>query len=603
MPTEVKVPELGDGISSGDVLSVLVSEGDQVEVDQDIVELETDKAVAPVPSTVAGKVVKVLVKEGESVSIGATLIEVEGAEAESESASSDDDDATDAAAEDAAAEEDEAPADDEAEAADESDNESDEQADEDSDEEAKPASSGDDGEEQDVVVPELGDGIEAGDVLNVLVEVGDEIDVEQGIVELETDKAVAEVPSTLKGKVTEIHVKQGDTAKVGGKLITVAVAAGKKKQPAKKKPAKKEAAEKKETAKKKESPKKNESPKEKESQQEKPKVAKAEPATATADRGDGDSNGQTAPAGPAVRRFARELGIDLTTVQGTGPHGRITKEDVRASVRQLTKAATSQESATRPAPRDAGLSKAKAPSAASDVDKWGPVRRERLTKIRKTIAAKMVESSTTIPHLTNFDDADVTELEKIRQASKEDYAASGVKLTSMPFVIKAVASALLRHPVVNASLDMESGEVIYKDYVNIGIAVDTDRGLVVPALRNVDQLGIPQIAHGLSRIADMARDANFAIEDLRGGTFTISNLGAIGGTYSTPIINAPEVAILLVGRSRMLPMVVDGEIEPRLVMPLSLSYDHRLVDGAAAARFLNDVKGYLQAPGRLLLAP
>ncbi|MEX1223034.1 MAG: 2-oxo acid dehydrogenase subunit E2, partial [Pirellulales bacterium] len=448
---------------------------------------------------------------------------------------------------------------------------------------------------------------EGGDVLNVLVGEGDEIDVEQGVIELETDKAVAEVPSTVQGKVTAIHVKVGESVKVGGKLITVAAAAkqgqaDKKKKANKAEPKKKEKQEAKKEAKQ-EPPKKQPQAKPAADEAKQKKPAKSAAAPAEADRGDGDSNGQTAPAGPAVRRFARELGIDLATVQGTGPHGRITKDDVRASVRQLTKAAASQETATRPAPRDAGLSQAKPPSAAADVDKWGPVRRERLTKIRKTIAAKMVESSTTIPHLTNFDDADVTELEKIRQASKEDYAASGVKLTTMPFVIKAVASALSRHPVVNASLDLESGEVIYKDYVNIGIAVDTDRGLVVPCLRNVDQLGIPQIAHGLSRIADMARDANFAIEDLRGGTFTISNLGAIGGTYSTPIINAPEVAILLVGRSRMLPMVVDGEIEPRLVMPLSLSYDHRLVDGAAAARFLNDVKGYLQAPGRLLLAP
>ncbi|MFM9116067.1 MAG: 2-oxo acid dehydrogenase subunit E2, partial [Planctomycetota bacterium] len=228
---------------------------------------------------------------------------------------------------------------------------------------------------------------------------------------------------------------------------------------------------------------------------------------------------------------------------------------------------------------------------------------ERMTKIRKTIATKMHESWTTVPRVTNMDDADITELEKIRQASKEDYAARGIKLTSLPFVIKAVAMALRNNPVLNASIDMESGTIIYKDYINIGIAVDSDRGLVVPSLRAVDDLSIAEIARRLAGVADMVRDNSFAIDDLRGSTFTISNLGAVGGSYATPIINTPEVAILLVGRARQLPVVIDNQIVPRLMLPLSLSYDHRLVDGGAAARFLNDVITYLKAPSRLLLAP
>ena len=215
----------------------------------------------------------------------------------------------------------------------------------------------------------------------------------------------------------------------------------------------------------------------------------------------------------------------------------------------------------------------------------------------------MLASYSTIPQLTNFDDVDTTELERIRQESKADYAASGIKLTAMPFLVKSVASALKRHPVINASIDLEAKETIYKEYVNIGIAVDTEKGLVVPVLRDADLKSIPQIARELSAIADSARSGSFKVEDLRGGTFTISNLGAIGGTYSTPIINPPEVAILLVGRSRMLPQYIDGEFQPRLMMPLSITYDHRIVDGAAAARFLNEVKGYLANPGRLLLAP
>ena len=215
----------------------------------------------------------------------------------------------------------------------------------------------------------------------------------------------------------------------------------------------------------------------------------------------------------------------------------------------------------------------------------------------------MFESYSTIPQLTNFDDVDVTELERIRKDSKEDYASQGIKLTAMPFLIKAVASALKQYPVVNASIDVEANETIYKEYVNIGIAVDTDKGLIVPVLRDADHKNIPQIARALAQMSDAARSGSFTVDDLRGGTFTISNLGAIGGTYSTPIINPPEVAILLIGRSRTMPQYLDGELQPRLMMPLSLTYDHRIVDGAAAARFLNEVKGYLASPGRLLLAP
>ena len=205
--------------------------------------------------------------------------------------------------------------------------------------------------------------------------------------------------------------------------------------------------------------------------------------------------------------------------------------------------------------------------------------------------------------VTNFDDADVTDLERLRQASKDDYAAQGLKLTTMPFLIKAVATALRHHPEINAVIDSENEQVIYKEYVNVGIAVDTERGLVVPVLRNVDRMGIPEITRALAELAGKGRGGQFPINELRGGTFTVSNLGAIGGQYSTPVVNVPEVAILLVGRSRKLPVVMpDDSIAPRMMMPLSLSYDHRLVDGAVAARFLNDVIGFLEAPSRLLLA-
>ncbi|HJT36397.1 MAG TPA: 2-oxo acid dehydrogenase subunit E2, partial [Pirellulales bacterium] len=299
-----------------------------------------------------------------------------------------------------------------------------------------------------------------------------------------------------------------------------------------------------------------------------------------------------APAGPATRRLARELGVDLNRVTGSGPSGRITEEDVKKAVRE------SAIQAPLPGKRTPAI-----PDASPSQDQYGPTQIQRLPKIRKTIALNMARSSSTIPHVTNFDDADITELEGIRKGSMADYVGSEVKLTMMAFVMKAVAHSLQQHPVVNATLDLENDQIIYKDYVNLGVAVDTPRGLVVPVMRDVDRLTIPQIAQQLADMTGRVRNNQFGMDDMRGGTFTISNLGAIGGTYSTPIINHPEVAILLIGRSRKLPVVMDNdELKVRLMMPLSLSYDHRLVDGAAAARFLNEVKNYLQVPGRLLLA-
>jgi pyruvate dehydrogenase E2 component (dihydrolipoamide acetyltransferase) len=234
-------------------------------------------------------------------------------------------------------------------------------------------------------------------------------------------------------------------------------------------------------------------------------------------------------------------------------------------------------------------------------DNWGDIRREKMTKIRRTIAAQMAKSAATIPHVTNFDDADITDLEHLRKNVPEGYLGQGVKLTTLPFVLRAVGLALLKHPTLNASLDDEQQEIVYKQYVNLGVAVDTPRGLVVPVLRNADRLSIPQIAKELGTLSQKARDASFSIEEIRGGSFTISNMGAVGGAYSTPIINHPEVAILLVGRARWMPVSRESIIESRFMLPLSLSYDHRLVDGAAAARFLNEVISFLQNPGTLLL--
>jgi pyruvate dehydrogenase E2 component (dihydrolipoamide acetyltransferase) len=451
-----------------------------------------------------------------------------------------------------------------------------------------------------IKLPNLGDGVDTGDVLEVLVKQGDLVARDQGIIELETGKATVQVPSSAAGKVLQIHVKPGQTIPPGTVLLTLEAAAAEAAQPAA--PAPKPAAQAPKPApssKPAPAPAAQAAPKPAPAPQPIPAPPKPQPATAVVESRpptpdprpplpEPTHDGNVA-AGPAVRRFAREVGVDLARVTGSGPGGRITREDVLAVVRQA-----SQTAAAAPG---------KAKSTATARDNWGPVRHEKLPRIRKTIAAKMHESWTTCPRVTNFDDADVTDLEKLRTSSKDDYAKKGIKLTSLPFVIKAVASALKDHPTINASIDLEQDQITYKEYVNIGIAVDTERGLVVPSLRGADELSIPDIARALADLSDKVRDGSFTVADLQGSTFTISNLGAIGGTYSTPIINTPEVAILLVGRSRKMPVVIDDEIAIRLMMPLSLAYDHRLVDGATAARFLNDVIDYLEAPSRLLLAP
>lgn len=447
-----------------------------------------------------------------------------------------------------------------------------------------------------ITLPHLGESIESGDVLAILVSEGDTIRADQDILEIETDKATMPIPSTAAGKVVKLLVSEGDTVAVGAALLELEpLDAAESPEPTAQAPAEPTPVPPPAP------PKPTSAPASAAPAEAAPRVAaapavvespKAETRAAQVSVEDIPGDGYaSAAAGPAVRRLARELGVELRRVRPTGVGGRVTEDDVRAHVRSAN-----EQSASAAKP---GVTPPGKPAS----DGQGGVRREKLSRLRQTIARNMLESYSTIPQLTNFDDVDTTELERIRQESKADYAASGIKLTAMPFLVKAIASSLKLHPVINASIDLEANETIYKEYVNIGIAVDTDKGLVVPVLRDADRKSIPQIARELAAIAESARSGSFSVDDLRGGTFTISNLGAIGGTYSTPIINPPEVAILLAGRSRMMPQYIAGELKPRLMMPLSITYDHRIVDGAAAARFLNDVKGYLANPGRLLLAP
>ena len=469
-----------------------------------------------------------------------------------------------------------------------------------------------------IKLPSLGEGVDSGDVLEILVKVGDVIKKDQSLVELETDKATVSVPSPFTGKILSVAVKEGETIKTGMVIATIEAVASAAPAPAPVAPPPPPAA----AA---PAPKPVETPKvERPAPQPvaPPSVAAAPqvspqvvppvaPMPIAADVGLLNSD-DIIPAGPAIRRFAREVGVDLTGVTGTGEGGRITREDVLTVVRHANQTARNvPQTATVGSPQarenaatsTASKGQENALPGAVASDDYGQIRVERMSKIRKTIASQMHKSWSTAPRVVNFDDADVTELEAFRQSSKDDYAARGIKLTTLPFLVKAVASALKHHPTINATVDMENEQIIYRDYVNVGIAVDTDRGLVVPTLKNTDKLSIPDIAFGLVDLSQKVRTNNFGMSDIRGGTFTISNLGAIGGTYSTPIINVPEVAILLVGRTRKLPVVMeDDSIQPRLMMPLSLAYDHRLVDGGTAARFLNDVIAYLEAPSRLLLA-
>jgi len=475
-----------------------------------------------------------------------------------------------------------------------------------------------------IKLPSLGEGVESGDVLEIYVKVGDVVKIEQSLLELETDKATVAVPSPLAGKILSISIKEGETVKVGQVIGTIEAtgapatpAAPSKPEPSNPAPVAPAPVASAPVAPVAPPVTKPIAPAPTPVAPTKPFAPVAPAVSAVTSATVAEVSEDVIPAGPAVRRFAREVGVDLSGVSGSGDHGRITREDVLSIVRHQGQAA-----ATKPVASPQPSSQASAPAAAvaespakaaaskgiekpgtPATDEYGPIRVDRMTKIRKTIANQMDKSWSTVPRVVNFDDADVTELEAFRQSSKDDYASRGIKLTTMPFLIKAVATALRHHGALNAVIDTENDQIIYKDYVNLGIAIDTDRGLVVPTLKNADRMSIPDIAYALAELSNRVRNNNFAVSDLRGGTFTISNLGAIGGTYSTPIVNVPEVAILLVGRSRKLPMVMpDDTIKPRLMMPLSLAYDHRLVDGATAARFLNDIIAYLEAPSRLLLA-
>jgi len=429
-------------------------------------------------------------------------------------------------------------------------------------------------------LPELGENVESGDLIKVLVSVGDAIEKDQPVIELETEKATIEVPSPVSGTVKEIHVKEGQKVKVGQLVLTVEDgAAGKAEAKAEKKaePTPEAPEKKAKTAK---GPAKVEEAGE---ERKAPAPAEARPPVPAAPPPRPEVAREVAPAAPSVRRLARELGVDINQVPGSGPGGRISDEDVKAYAKRLI----TEGVAARPAAAPVAV-------PLPDFSKWGEIERKPMSNVRRKTAEHMSYAWSSIPHVTHYDKADITELEQFRKRHSEQVQAAGGKLTVTAIALKVVASALKVFPQFAASIDTARNEVIYKKYCHIGVAVDTDRGLLVPVIRDADQKNIIELAVELQNLSEKARSKKLTLEDMAGGAFTITNLGGIGGTAFSPIVNAPEVAILGMARGRWEPVYVKGLFQPRLLLPLSLSYDHRLIDGADAARFLRWVAEALE---------
>jgi pyruvate dehydrogenase E2 component (dihydrolipoamide acetyltransferase) len=569
--TEFKLPELGENIEQGDLVRLMISPGADVKEGQPVMELETDKAVIEVPSSVSGVVREIRVKEGDKLKVGQVIFTVEngtGAKAQASEATAAPPKASASAAP--------------AQATDSRPQTIERRA---TPAPAVRAALG----AAEFKLPELGENIEQGDLVRLMIAPGTRVSEGQPVMELETDKAVVEVPSSVSGVVKEIRVKEGDKVKVGQVIFTLE--GGAAPQPAKPAP----------------------EPVEHVSGQQAARLAfhlamKAEgkteeqalppdqpiqaPPTFTMPvqlgKVAGTEQRDPVPAAPHVRRLAREIGLDIYNVTGTGPGGRITEDDVKACAKATLAAAVSAAQE----PQAARFSEPKLP----DFTKWGKVERVSMRGVRRKTAEHLREAWVTIPHVTQHDRADITELEQLRARFAPRVEEAGGKMTVTAIALKVCASALKVFPQFNASIDMEKEEIVYKQYIGIGVAADTDRGLLVPVIRDVDKKNIVELAAELSQLSKKARDKKLTPDEMEGGTFTITNLGGIGGTAFTPIVNHPEVAILGLSRGRMEPEWINGKFEPRLILPLSLSYDHRLIDGADAARFLRWIAEAFEQP-------
>jgi pyruvate dehydrogenase E2 component (dihydrolipoamide acetyltransferase) len=552
---QFRVPELGEGIDQATVIDVMVKPGDTVRAGQEVVEVETEKASMGVPISTAGTVGKVLVKRGDKVSVGTPLLELT-TEAASDGKKKEPVQPKSNAAEKPAEEKPKAIA---------------------------PAESHDGAPKSvEFHLPELGEGVDSGTVVGISVKPGQAIAAEQTLIEVETEKATIPVPSNVAGKVESIKVRVGQKVSTGSLVAVIqADAAAPAAKPVAKQPPKSEA-------------KPATKPVEADGHQGSPAPipALSRPVARRVAR---NGQSETVPAGPATRRLARELGVDLQEVTGSAPGGRVTQDDIKAFVRGLPK---------RPTAGQLGAATGIPIPALPDFSKFGPIERKPFTGLRKAIAKNLSLAWSIAPQVTQHDLADVTELEASRKRALERAGKDSPKITMTVLAVKACVAALKAFPHFNSSYDAnagENGELILKGYYHIGIAVDTERGLVVPVIRDADKKSVHELAKEMTELAEKARSGKLALDEMRGGTFTITNLGGIGGTAFSPIINYPEVAILGLSKSSWQPVVRDNKIEPRLMLPLSVTYDHRVIDGADGARFTAWLAYWFADPGRTLM--
>ena len=567
--TEFKLPELGENIDQGDLVRLMITPGTSVQEGQLVMELETDKAVIEVPSSVSGVVQEIRVKEGDKLKVGQVIFTVEngaGTRAKNVDTQVKAPDRAPAPVPREHPRPDVAPL-----AA------------------TAPVIAGSRQGATEFRLPALGENIDQGDLVRMMVGPGTRVSEGQPVMELETDKAVVEVPSSVSGVVKEIYVKEGDKVKVGQIIFTLegALSAAPDRRASE--------------------------PVEHVSGQQAARLAfhlamKAEGKTeeqalppdqplqplpaftmpVQLGKVAGTEQREPVPAAPHVRRLARELGLDIYNIPGSGPGGRISEDDVKA----FAKAALTAAVAAVRAPQAARFAEPELP----DFTKWGKVERVSMRGVRRKTAEHLREAWNTVPHVTQQDRADITELEQLRAKFAPRAEEAGGKMTVTAIALKVCASALKVFPQFNASIDIQTEEIVYKQFINIGVAVDTDRGLLVPVFRDVDKKNIVELAAELSQLSKKAREKKLTPDEMEGGTFTITNLGGIGGTAFTPIVNYPEVAILGLSRGRMEPEWINGKFEPRLILPLSLSYDHRLIDGADAARFLRWIAEAFEQP-------
>ncbi|MEW4529792.1 dihydrolipoyllysine-residue acetyltransferase [Maioricimonas sp. JC845] len=569
MSIEFKLPSIGEGVDSADVAELFVKEGDVLEPGQNICELETEKAVVELPCPHGGQVAGVHFAAGDTVQVGQLLLTIEESTA---GASGGESSAPSGAAETAAASAPEESSSAPAPAA---------------EPESQTATATASGGVVEFRIPNIGEGVESADVAEVLVAVGDTIEAEQNVLELETEKAVVELPCPHAGTIESIEVAAGDTVTVGQVVLTIAAAGGTGSAT----PASAPAGDSKPAA----------APPAPASET-KPAAATPARTPELVSQQQEETNGQPpVPAAPSTRRLARQLGVNLREVRGSGPGGRITHDDVQAYVRGRLE--NDNVPAVSRSAASGGLAAGSlAPPPLPDFSKYGEIAREPLNKIARTAAENLTVSWNVIPHVTQHDRADITDIEAARKRFGQGVGKNGPKVTMTAVAIKALATCLQAFPKFNSSLDPETNELVLKKFYNIGCAVDTPNGLVVPVVKDVDRKSILDVASEINELAAKARDRKLSIDSMQGATCTVTNLGGIGGVAFTPIVNYPEVCILGMARGQKELQLVDGEVRERLMLPLSLSYDHRVINGADAARFMVTLCNMLSDPFTLLSA-